>query len=129
MVTYVLQASLCLVGVVLILLFWPYKESSHNIINACWLLLTVVIILLSSYQYFETVIDIGPQAWAFWLQYVLLIMPLFWITWCVLAIEAPRQNTYTKVFNLLKKLCCCVCSKRVTVVSKFILTQKMSILS
>lgn len=113
MFTYVLQSVFCMFGMMIILILQPYKKVSHNILDSFWLFLMAVVILLSGYQYYTTTVNAKAWGWAFWLQYILLLVPAAWITVGLFYFEARRQKTYQKIFHFFKLICCvCTCLKR-----------------
>ena len=92
MMMYELQIIICLVSAMFILIVWPYKKDIYNVLDAGWLLLLVMIISLSGFQYFQTAIDFEPNRQVFWFQYVFLLVPAVFITICLPAYETYRQK-------------------------------------
>lgn len=79
------QQVLCIVMATIILVAHPYTSNWNNKLDCCILLLMVVINGITIYQYFLTLIGTPLSLPAFSVQYVLIYIPLLWISIYVIA--------------------------------------------
>ena len=108
MVQFQLQLILSVLTAVFFLLFQPYKKHLHNVVDACFFLLLAIILSFSMYQYYLTVAGSEPSLRGYITQYVLVLLPAFWISGCLIY-ECYKQ----KVFEKLKKESChCKCKRK-----------------
>ena len=94
---YVIQQLICIM-VLLFVIFRPYKNWIFNIVDVCMFANLAAISTLTMYNYHLTTTESEPFLWSFVVQYVLVFLPLLYITIYV-------------IYLLWRKYCKVVCKK------------------
>ena len=83
---YVVQQLVCILALLLVVIFRPYKNQFFNIVDSCIFANLAIITTLSMFNFY--IYDVTGQvyAWAFVTQYVLIVLPLFYMGGYVLYI-------------------------------------------
>ena len=103
MIQYLGQMILCVLIAQFFFTFSPYKKRLHNIVDGSTFLLLAVIISISLYQYYRSIVNLKLLQGAFYVQHILLFLPCVWMMACVIKVMKDKE-----VFQYLKKcLCCC----------------------
>lgn len=81
---YVLQQLVCLVALLLVVIFRPYKNSFLNIVDACIFANLAAISALSMYNFHLTATGSKLYAWSFVMQHIFIFLPLIYMVVYVL---------------------------------------------
>ena len=109
-IQYMLQFSFCIFGGIIIIVIRPYKKNIYkyvnpNVVEALSLFLLAIIIVLTMYQYYYTVIGIPLSTWGYIVQTILVWVPFAWIVLAYIGLYIERYQ------KGLKKMCKWCCSK------------------
>ena len=107
-IQYMMQFIFCMFGGIAIIVIRPYKKNTYkyvdpNVVEALSLFLLAIIIALSMYQYYYTVIGIPLSTWGYVVQTVLVWVPF---VWTVLAYIGLYVERYHEMLNKIRKWCC-----------------------
>ena len=90
MMLYVFLQFLCIAGIIAFLTFRPYKEDFYNKLDALMFILLVSINTLTMYNYHIVTIGSNPSENAFYIQYVLMFLPILYAT-CIVVLYMYRK--------------------------------------
>jgi predicted outer membrane repeat protein len=76
---YVLQQLLCLITLLIIVLFRPYKNPLFNVVDACMFTSLAAISTLSMFNFHMAATGSPLSAWPFAMQYIIIFLPLVYI--------------------------------------------------
>ena len=79
-IQYSFLQLLCIVGILSFLVLRPYKNDFYNKLDASMFCLLVGINTLTMYNYYKTAIGYSPSIFALSLQYILVFLPLIYIS-------------------------------------------------
>ena len=75
----------CIIGVLVFLLLRPYKDDFYNKLDASMFCLLLAINTLTMYSYNNAAIGLQPSLFVFIFQYILIFLPLIYISFVVIA--------------------------------------------
>lgn len=76
---FVIQQLVCLLALLTVVIFHPYKKPLFNFVDACVFANLAAITALSMYQYHLSVTGSKLHTWAFVVQYILIFLPLLYM--------------------------------------------------
>ena len=102
---YLIQQVLCTVALVLISTFQPYKKKLYNIIDTVMFGILASINVLTLYNRFLDIADLGLSAPCFYIQIILIFLPLFYITAYVIfyVCRANKKSLKACCFKMARK--------------------------
>lgn len=90
---YVIQQLVCLVALLLVVIFRPYKNPFLNIVDTCMFANLAAISALSMYNFYLTAIGGKLYAWSFVLQHIFIFLPLVYMIGYVLYLLLGKYGT------------------------------------
>ena len=90
MMLYVFIQFLCIASIIVFLIFRPYKEDFYNKLDALMFCLLVSINTLTMYNYHIVTIGSNPSENAFYIQYILMLLPILYAT-CIVVLYMYRK--------------------------------------
>ena len=102
---YIIQQVLCTVALVLISTFQPYKKKLYNIIDTVMFGILASINVLTLYNMYLDSANLGLSATSFYIQIVLIFLPLFYITAYVIfyVCRANKRSLKACCFKMARK--------------------------
>ena len=79
-IQYIMQQIVCTIGILLFAAFRPYKYHGYNFLDAAAFSLLAVINIISFYNRYLAVVNVSPSPLTYWLQIILILLPLIYIS-------------------------------------------------
>ena len=104
-VQYVMQQMICTVGILLFVAFQPYKYHGYNFLDATAFSLLAVINIITFYNRYLAAVGLSPSPLTYWLQTVLIFLPLIYIS--VYLMRYFYRTNRTTLKGLFWSVCFC----------------------
>ncbi len=93
---YIIQQVLCTIAILMISVFQPYKRMLYNIVDACMFTILAFINILTLYNRYLDIADLGLSSSSYYIQIVLIFSPLVYIVsyviHCIYHIKSVKTN-------------------------------------
>ncbi len=90
---YVIQQLLCTAMIMLFIVVRPYKQNFYNYLDATMFALLATLNILSFYNYYSLQLESKTSNAVFWINYILLFLPLLYIALYVMSQCLFRNKT------------------------------------
>ena len=101
---YVIQQILCTIAILMISVFQPYKRMLYNIVDSCMFSILAAINVLTLYNRYLDIADLGLSSSSYYLQILLIFSPLLYIGSYVIYSLYQIKSVKTKVVNAKRKI-------------------------
>ena len=101
---YIIQQVLCTIAILMISVFQPYKKMLYNIVDACIFSILAVINVLTLYNRYLDIADLGLSMLSYYVQIVLIFAPLVYIVSYIIYIVYQIKSVKTKVVKTRRRL-------------------------
>lgn len=107
---YLMQQISCTIAILLFGAFQPYKNRFYNFLDEAIFSLLAIINVISLYNRYIVSVDRPPSTALYWLQVILIFVPLMYMSCYVIGYSFKTNKDILKLFFL--RICCC--GKRAT---------------
>ena len=93
---YIIQQFLCTIAILMISVFQPYKRMLYNIVDTCIFTILAFINVLTLYNRYLDIADLGLSSSSYYIQIMLIFSPLAYIVsyviYCLYQIKFVKKN-------------------------------------